>query len=54
MNCETRGRYHNFSARATVIRETLTDIYANNEKADLTPADKRKLRAIVSMLEEAQ
>jgi hypothetical protein len=24
LNCESRDRYHNFSARATVIRETLT------------------------------
>jgi hypothetical protein len=32
----------------------LLDIYAKNEKADLTPADKRELRAIVSLLEESQ
>jgi len=25
LNCETRGHYHNFSARATVIHETLTN-----------------------------
>jgi hypothetical protein len=31
----------------------MLDIYANNEKSDLTAADKRDLRAIVSMLEEA-
>ena len=30
----------------------LLDIYAKNEKTDLTPADKRELRAIVSMLED--
>ena len=32
----------------------LLDIYAKNEKADLTLADKRELRAIVSILEEDQ
>lgn len=31
----------------------MLDVYAKNEKADLTAADKRELRAIVSMLEEA-
>ena len=30
----------------------LLDVYAKNEKADLTAADKRELRAIVSMLED--
>jgi len=30
----------------------MLDIYAKNEKADLTSADKRELKAIVSMLEE--
>jgi hypothetical protein len=30
----------------------MLDIYAKNEKSDLTSADKRELRAIVSMLEE--
>jgi hypothetical protein len=30
----------------------LLDIYAKNEKSDLTAADKRELRAIVSELEE--
>ncbi len=29
----------------------MLDIYAKNEKSDLTPADKRELRAIVTMLE---
>jgi hypothetical protein len=29
----------------------LLDVYAKNEKSDLTPADKRELRAIVSALE---
>jgi hypothetical protein len=32
----------------------MLDIYAKNEKADLTPSDKRELRAIVSLLEESQ
>jgi hypothetical protein len=32
----------------------LRDIYAKNEKADLTPADKRELRGIGSILEEDQ
>lgn len=32
----------------------MLDIYAKNEKTDLTPADKRELRAIVSLLEESQ
>ena len=30
----------------------LLDVYAKNEKSDLTAADKRELRAIVSMLED--
>jgi hypothetical protein len=32
----------------------MLDIYAKNEKSDLTPADKRELRAIVSLLEGSQ
>jgi hypothetical protein len=32
----------------------MLDIYAKNEKSDLIPADKRELRAIVSLLEESQ
>jgi hypothetical protein len=32
----------------------MLDIYANNEKADLTPAAKRELQPIVATLEEAQ
>ncbi len=32
----------------------MLDIYAKNEKTDLTSADKRELRAIVSMLEEPE
>jgi hypothetical protein len=32
----------------------MPDIYAKNEQSDLTPADKRELRAIVSLLEESQ
>jgi hypothetical protein len=31
----------------------LLDVYAKSEKSDLTPADKRELRKIVSMLEES-
>ena len=38
-----------FIPRADVVY--MLDIYAKNEKSDLTPADKRELRAIVSMLE---
>ncbi|MFN3326766.1 MAG: type II toxin-antitoxin system RelE/ParE family toxin [Bryobacteraceae bacterium] len=38
---------------ARVDRVYMLDVYAKNEKADLTAADKRELRAIVSMLEEA-
>jgi hypothetical protein len=30
------------------------DIYAKNEKSDLTPADKRELRTIVSLMEGTQ
>ena len=39
-----------FQTRADIVY--MLDIYAKNEKSDLTPADKRELRAIVSMLEE--
>jgi len=31
----------------------MLDIYAKNEKADLTPADKRELRSLVSTLVES-
>jgi len=41
-----------FLTRAGIVY--LLDIYAKNEKADLTAADKRELRAIVSLLEESQ
>jgi hypothetical protein len=41
-----------FQTRADIVY--MLDIYAKNEKSDLTPADKRELRAIVSMLEESQ
>jgi hypothetical protein len=41
-----------FMTRAGIVY--MLDIYAKNEKADLTPADKRELRALVSLLEEAQ
>jgi hypothetical protein len=41
-----------FRTRAEIVY--MLDIYAKNEKADLTPADKRELRAIVSQLEECQ
>jgi hypothetical protein len=41
-----------FHTRAGIVY--MLDIYAKNEKADLSPADKRELRAIVSMLEESQ
>jgi len=41
-----------FQNRAGIVY--MLDIYAKNEKADLTPADKRELRAIVSQLEEGQ
>ena len=34
--------------------EVEIDIYAKNEKSDLTPADKRELRTIVSLLEGTQ
>jgi hypothetical protein len=40
-----------FQARDGIVY--MLDIYAKNEKADLTPADKRELRAIVSLLEES-
>lgn len=39
-------------SRAEIVY--MLDIYAKNEKSDLTPADKRELRAIVSLLEEPQ
>ena len=32
----------------------MLDVYAKNAKSDLTPSDKRALRAIVSLLEESQ
>ena len=41
-----------FQTRAEIVY--MLDIYAKNEKSDLTLADKRELRAIVSMLEESQ
>jgi len=41
-----------FQTRADIVY--MLDIYAKNEKSDLTPADKRELRAIVSLLEESQ
>jgi len=41
-----------FQTRAEIVY--MLDIYAKNEKSDLTPADKRELRAIVSLLEESQ
>ncbi len=41
-----------FQTRAGIVY--MLDIYAKNEKADLTPADKRELRAIVSMLEDSE
>ena len=41
-----------FQARAEIVY--MLDIYAKNEKSDLTPADKRELRAIVSLLQESQ
>ncbi len=37
-----------FLVRADLIY--MLDIYAKNEKADLTPADKRELRGIVALL----
>jgi len=40
-----------FRSKAGIVY--MLDIYAKNEKADLTPADKRDLRAIVSLLEES-
>ena len=41
-----------FQTRAAIVY--MLDIYAKNEKAGLTPADERELRAIVSALEEDQ
>jgi hypothetical protein len=41
-----------FQTRAEIVY--MLDIYAKNEKSDLTPADKRELRAIVSLLEGSQ
>jgi hypothetical protein len=39
-----------FLVRADLVY--MLDIYAKNEKSDLTPADKRELRSIASMLEK--
>jgi hypothetical protein len=41
-----------FQTRAGIVY--MLDMYAKSEKADLTPADKRELRTIVSLLEGAQ
>ena len=41
-----------FVAQAQLVY--MLDIYAKNEKSDLTLADKRQLRAIVAMLEEPE
>jgi hypothetical protein len=41
-----------YQTRAGIVY--MLDIYAKNEKADLTPADKRELRTIVSPLEGSQ
>jgi hypothetical protein len=41
-----------FQTRAGIVY--MLDIYAKSEKVDLTHADKRELRAIVSLLEESQ
>jgi hypothetical protein len=38
-----------FVVRADLVY--MLDVYAKNEKSDLTPADKREIKAIVSMLE---
>lgn len=38
-----------FLVRADLVY--MLDIYAKNEKSDLTPGDKRELRAMVSILE---
>ena len=38
-----------FQTRAGIVY--MLDIYAKSEKSDLTPADKRELRAIVAQLE---
>jgi hypothetical protein len=40
-----------FFVRADLVY--MLDIYAKNEKSDLTANDKREIRAIVSMLEES-
>ena len=40
-----------FLARADFVY--MLDIYAKNEKSDLTTADKRELLSLVSMLEES-
>jgi hypothetical protein len=39
-----------FFLRADLVY--MLDLYAKNEKTDLSAADKRELRAVVSMLEE--
>lgn len=41
-----------FQTRAQIVY--MLDIYAKNEKSDLTAVDKRELRAIVSLLEGSQ
>jgi hypothetical protein len=41
-----------FQTRADIVY--MLDLYAKNEKSDLTAADKRELRAVVSLLEESQ
>jgi len=41
-----------FQTRAEIVY--MPDIYAKSEKVDLTSADKRELRAMVSLLEESQ
>lgn len=40
-----------FQSRAAIVY--MLDTYAKNEKSDLTAAEKRELRAIVSLLEES-
>jgi hypothetical protein len=40
-----------FQTRTGVVY--MLDIYAKNEKTDLTPADKRVLRTMVSLLEDS-
>jgi hypothetical protein len=42
------GRYY-FAVRSGIVY--MLDIYAKNEKADLTPEDRRKLRMIAKSLE---